>query len=170
MTTFFLSPLIVPGVVMGFALLIFFSSIYELSGLVRLIAGHTLLIVPYTIRTTLAGLVGIGKNLTEAAQSLGATEQQAFWDITFPLARTGIVAGAVFAFAFSMDDVAASIFLTDSTNVTLPVAMVSMMRTSYDPTIAAASALLVLFTILIVLLLDWVVGLNRIVGQGIYRT
>ena len=61
--------------------------------------------VPYTIGNTIAGLVGISPSLTEAALSLGAKECAAFWEITFPLARTGIIAGTIFAFAFSMDDV-----------------------------------------------------------------
>ena len=70
--------------------------------------------MPYTIRATLAGLAGIDRSLTEAALILGATERRAFWDVTFPLARTGIVSGAIFAFAVSMDDVAVSIMLTDA--------------------------------------------------------
>ena len=65
-----------------------------------LLGGHIIITAPYTIRTTLAGLVGISPSLTEAALSLGANERDAFWEITFPLARTGIIAGTVFAFAF----------------------------------------------------------------------
>ena len=75
--------------------------------------------------------------------SLGANERQAFWDVTFPLARTGIVAGAIFAFAFSMDDVVISLFLSDPTTYTLPVALISMMRANFDLTIAAAAVMLI---------------------------
>ena len=80
-----------------------------------------------------------------------------------------MVAGAVFAFAFSMDDIAASIFLSDPTSVTLPIAMVSMMRTTFDLSIAAGAVMLVLLTVILILLLDRMVGLNRLVGQGMYR-
>lgn len=166
---FFLSPLMVPGVVIGFSLLLFFALIGVFDGFTRLLAGHVIITLPYTIRTTLAGLVGINRSLTEAALSLGANERQAFWDITFPLGKTGMVAGAVFAFAFSMDDVAASIFLVDPTSVTLPVAMVSMMRTKFDLSIAAGAVMLVALTVCLIVLLDRMVGLNRVVGQGMYR-
>ena len=166
---FFLSPLMVPGVVIGFSLLLFFSLIGVFDGFARLLGGHIIITLPYTIRTTLAGLVGINRSFTEAALSLGANERQAFWEVTFPLGKTGMVAGAVFAFAFSMDDVAASIFLTDPTSVTLPVAMVSMMRTTFDLSIAAGSVMLVVLTVLLILVLDRMVGLGRVVGQGMYR-
>lgn len=166
---FFLSPLMVPGVVIGFSLLLFFALLGVFDGFARLLGGHIIITLPYTIRTTLAGLVGINRSLTEAALSLGANERQAFWEITFPLGRTGMVAGAVFAFAFSMDDVAASIFLTDPKAVTLPVAMVSMMRSTFDLSIAAGAVMLVALTVLLILALDRMVGLNRLVGQGMYR-
>lgn len=166
----FLSPLVVPAVVIGFALLLFFALIGVFDGFTRLLGGHIIITLPYTVRTTLAGLVGIRKTLTEAAMSLGATERQAFWDVTFPLARTGIVAGAVFAFAFSMDDVAVSLFLTSPGTYTLPVAMVSMMRTNFDLTIAAAAVVLMLFTVGLIFILDWIVGLDKLIGRGVFRS
>ncbi len=168
--TIFLSPLVIPAVVIGFSLLLFFALIGVFQGYPRLLAGHIIITFPYTVRTTLAGLTGIRRNLTEAAMTLGATERQAFWDVTFPLARTGMVAGAVFAFAFSMDDVAVSLFLTSPETYTLPVAMVSMMRTNFDLTIAAASVILMLFTIGLIIVLDAVVGLERVIGGGVYRS
>ena len=166
----FLSPLVVPTVVIGFALLIFFSVVGVFDGFARLLGGHIIITIPYTIRTTLASLVGIRPSMVEAALSLGATERQAFWDITFPLARTGIIAGAVFAFAFSMDDVAVSLFLADPHSYTLPVALMSMMRAHFDLTIAAAAVMLVVFTLVLIVVLDRMVGLDRLIGQGIYRS
>jgi putative spermidine/putrescine transport system permease protein len=165
----FLSPLIVPAVVVGFALLLFFSQIGIYDGFTRLIGAHIIIIFPYTLRATLAGLVGINPRLTEAALSLGANERQAFRDVTLPLARTGIIAGAVMGFAFSFDEVAVSLFLVDPSSNTLPVALVSMMRANFDLTVAAASTMLVAFTLVLILVLDRVVGLDRIVGQGVYR-
>lgn len=168
--SFFLSPLVVPAVVIGFALLLFFALIGVFDGFTRLVGAHIIITFPYTVRTTLAGLVGIRKTLTEAAMSLGATEVQAFWDVTFPLARTGIVTGAVFAFAFSMDDVAVSLFLTSPGTYTLPVAMVSMMRTNFDLTIAAAAVVMMMFTFVLILVLDRVIGLEKLIGKGIFRS
>ena len=168
--TFFLSPLVVPAVVIGFALLLFFALFGVFAGLPRLLGGHIIITFPYTVRTTLAGLVGIRKSLTEAALSLGANERQAFWDITFPLARTGMVAGLIFAFAFSMDDVAVSMFLTSPQVYTLPVAMVSMMRTNFDLTIAAGAVVLMVFTVAAIFILDRIFGLDRLIGQGIFKS
>ena len=167
---FFMSPLVVPPVVIGFALLFFLSQIGVFEGFVRLLAGHVIITVPYAIRATLGSLVGIRRSLTEAALILGANERQAFWEVTFPLARTGIIVGAVFAFAVSMDDVAVSIFLTDSTTYTLPVALISVMRANFDLTIAAVAVMLVVFTVVLIVCLDRLVGLDRIIGQGIYRS
>jgi len=165
----FLSPLIVPPVVTGFALLLFLSHIGLINGFGRLLCGHIIITVPYTIRATLAALAGIDRSLTEAALILGATERRAFWDITIPLARTGIVSGAIFAFAVSMDDVAVSIMLTDAKTYTLPIALISSMRANFDLTIAAASVMLMLVTLVLILILDKFVGLNRVIGQGVFR-
>ena len=164
-----LSPLVVPGVVLGFGLLLLFSYAGVTNGFTRLLCGHVIITMPYTIRTTLAGLVGIKKSYIEAAVILGATERQAFFDIVLPLARTGIVAGAIFAFAFSLDDVAVSVFLADTGHMTLPVALISLMRASFDMSIAAVAVLVLLFTVVLVVL-DRAVGMDRIIGQGIYRS
>jgi len=169
LATLFLSPLIVPAVVFGFALLMFFSLLGIFEGFPRMIGGHIIITIPYTVRTTLAGLVGIRKTLTEAAMSLGANERQAFWDVTLPLAKTGIVTGAIFAFAFSMDDVAVSLFLSDPNTYTLPVAMISMMRAKFDMTISAAAVLLVMVTLALLVVLDRTIGLDKLLGQGVYR-
>jgi len=166
----FLSPLIVPGVVTGFALLIFFARTGVDNTFLRLLAGHILITFPYAIRTVLAALAGIQRSLPEVAQSLGASPFKAFWTVTFPLARTGVAAGAIFAFVFSIDDVAVSIFLSDPDRYTLPVALVSMLHANFDLTIAAVAVLLMGASIALMLLLDWIVGLDRVVGAGYYRT
>ena len=166
----FLSPLLVPPVVIGFALLLFLSHLGLVNGFVRLLCGHIIITAPYTIRATLAGLSGIDRSLTEAALILGATERRAFWDVTFPLARTSIVSGAIFAFAVSMDDVAVSIMLTDANTYSLPVALISSMRANFDLSIAAASVMLMLVTLALILILDKFVGLNRVIGQGVFRS
>jgi putative spermidine/putrescine transport system permease protein len=167
--SFFLSPLVVPPVVTGFALLLFLSKIGLIDGFARLLCGHVIITLPYTIRATLAALAGIDRSYTEAALVLGANERRAFWDITFPLARTGIVSGAIFAFAVSMDDVAVSIMLTDAKTYTLPIALISSMRANFNLSIAAASLMLMAMTMLLIAFLERLVGLNRAIGQGVFR-
>jgi putative spermidine/putrescine transport system permease protein len=169
MTSVFLSPLIVPPVVTGFAILIFLSNFGVVNGFARLICGHLIITIPYTIRATLAGVLGIDKSLTEAALTLGARERNAFWDITFPLARTGVICGGIFAFVVSLDDVAISIMLTDAKTYTLPVALISSMRANFDLTLAAVSVLLMLLTLGLIFALEKIVGLNQVIGQGSFR-
>lgn len=169
LTALLFAPLVVPGVVVGFSLVMLFGFVGIENGFLRLLLGHVLISVPYAVRTTLASLVGIHRSLPEAAASLGASEFPAFWDVTFPLARTGIFAGAVFALAFSFDDVPMSIFLSGPDAFTFPVALLGSMRSSFNLSIAAAAMLLVAFTVLLVVLLDRLVGIERVVGQGIYR-
>jgi putative spermidine/putrescine transport system permease protein len=169
LTSLLLSPLIVPPVVIGFALLLFLSRLGLVNGFWRLLCGHIIITVPYTIRATLAGLSGIDPVLTEAALALGATERHAFRDVTLPLARTGIVSGTIFAFAVSMDDVSVSIMLTDSRTYTLPIALVSSMRANFDLSIAAASVMLTGLTFMLIVVLDRLVGVNRAIGQGMFR-
>jgi putative spermidine/putrescine transport system permease protein len=170
LVSLFLSPLVVPPVVTGFALLLFLSHLGVIDGFTRLLCGHIIITAPYTIRATLTGLAGIDRSLTEAALILGATERKAFWDVTFPLARTSIVSGAIFAFAVSMDDVAVSIMLTDAKTYTLPVALISSMRANFDLSIAAASVMLMTLTAILILILEKSVGLNRVIGQGVFRS
>src|SRR5436190_22170730 len=169
LVTLFLSPLIVPGVVIGFALLIFYARSGMESTFLRLLGAHVLITFPYAIRTVLAALGGIRPSLAEVAQSLGASPTRAFWTVTFPLARTGVAAGAIFAFVFSLDDVAVSIFLSDPERYTLPVALVSMLHANFDLTIAAVAALIIASSIALMFLLDWVAGLDRVVGASYYR-
>ncbi|MGF7160786.1 putative spermidine/putrescine transport system permease protein [Rhodoligotrophos appendicifer] len=169
LSVLFLSPLVVPGVVIGFSLLLFFSRTAVAGDLVKILIAHVLLTLPYTIRASLAAMAGINANIIDAALSLGATEGQALRKVILPLARTGIVTGFIFAFCFSLDDVAVTIFLTSPTVYTLPVALVSNMKSNFDLTIAAASIMLMLFALVVILVLDRVVGIEAVMGKGMYR-
>ncbi len=165
LTSIFLSPLVVPGVVVGVALLLFYSELGIGSRLLRLIGAHVLITFPYALRTTLASISAIPRTMSEAAQNLGANDRQTLATITLPLARTGIAAGAIFAFAFSFDDVAVSLFLSDADTYTLPVALINIMYANLDLTIAAAAMLQVVFVIAIALVLDKLVGVEEVVGS-----
>jgi putative spermidine/putrescine transport system permease protein len=165
----FLSPKFVPTVVIGFAILAYASAIHVFDPFTRLVMGHVVITLPFTVRATLASLVGIKRSLVEAAISLGAPPWRAFLDVTLPLARTGVVAGALMAFVLSFDEVAVSLFLSDAFTQTLPIALVAEMRANLNLTVAAVSTIFAAITVAIVLFLDWTAGLDRVVGQGIYR-
>ncbi|MGO8396329.1 ABC transporter permease, partial [Rhizobium ruizarguesonis] len=87
-----------------------------------------------------------------------------------PLMRTGVVTGAIFAFAISMDAVSISLFLSDPSATTLPVTLVRNMRAAFDLTIAAAAVVLIAVTALLIVVLDHVVGVDTGVGQGLVRS
>lgn len=167
--TLFLSPKFVPTVVIGFSMLGFTATIHIFDAFTRLVMGHVVITIPFTVRATLAGLVGIRRSLGEAAISLGAPPWRAFLDITLPLARTGIIAGALMAFVLSFDEVAVSIFLTDAFNQTLPIALVAEMRANLNLTVAAVSTVFATIAVLIVLFLDRAIGLDNVIGKGMYR-
>lgn len=168
--TAFLSPKFVPTVVVGFSILALSALLGIRDGWWRLLAGHVIITLPFTLRATLAALVGIRRSLVEAAMILGATEPRAYLDVVLPLARTGVLSGALFAFVLSFDEVAVSLFLSDPFTTTLPVALVAEMRANLNLTIAAVSTLFVAFTAVAILVLDRLVGLDRIIGYGIYRS
>jgi putative spermidine/putrescine transport system permease protein len=167
--TLFLSPKFVPTVVVGFSILGFASAIGIFDPFTRLVMGHVIITIPFTIRATLAALVGIRRSMVEAAISLGASPLRAFLDVSLPLAQTGIVAGALMAFVLSFDEVAVSLFLSDAFTQTLPIALVAEMRANLNLTVAAVATIFAAATLLIVLFLDRTVGLDRVVGQGMYR-
>ncbi len=166
----FLSPLVVPPVVIGFGLLLFLARLGVVDGMARLMVGHLIITLPYAIRASLASLTGYDTTLTEAALVLGATDRQAFWSVTLPLIRTGIITGAIFTFAISMDDVSVSLFLSDPSATTLPVTLISNMRAAFDLSIAAAAVLLMGVTVVLIILLDRFVGFDRVLGQGLFRS
>src|SRR5258708_2121468 len=165
----FLSPKFVPTVVIGFSILGFASAIQVFDPFARLIMGHVVITIPFTVRATLASLIGIRRSLVEAAISLGAPPWRAFLDVTLPLARPRIVAGGLMAFVLSFDEVAVSLFLSDAFTQTLPIALVAEMRANLNRTVAAVSTIFSAATVLIVFFLYRTVGLDRVVGQGMYR-
>jgi putative spermidine/putrescine transport system permease protein len=167
--TLFLSPRFVPTVVIGFSILGFSSTIHVFDPFTRLVMGHVVITLPFTFRATLASLVGIPRSMGEAALSLGATPWRAFLGITLPLARTGIIAGALMAFVLSFDEVAVSIFLTDAFTQTLPIALVAEMRANLNLTVAAVSTVFAGIAVLVVIFLDRAAGLDNIIGRGMYR-
>ncbi|SFN96940.1 putative spermidine/putrescine transport system permease protein [Bradyrhizobium sp. Rc3b] len=168
-TTMFLSPLVLPGVIIGFGLLMFFAAFHQLPAFLKLFAGHLIITLPFTIRMTLVGLAGISQTLREAALSLGANERQVFFTITLPLTKNGIAAGAIFAFATSMDDVTISLFLSDFQTYTLPLALTTLIKSNFDLTIAAAAVAMISLTLVLLIVLDRVLGLERAMGHGANR-
>lgn len=165
LNTLVLSPIVVPGVITGAALLnMLYGYLRLYTALPNLIIGYTILTMPYVVRTVSASLVGFNRTLEEAAQILGADEIKTFFKITLPIIKPGIVAGAIFAFSVSWGDVNLAAFLTDAHTTTFPVALMGYMRYYSNPAIAAASVFLMGVTAVLIIIIERTVGFEKFVG------
>ncbi|WP_039790459.1 ABC transporter permease [Herbaspirillum huttiense] len=163
----FLSPLIIPHLVLGVALLRLFSVVGGAGSFGWLVLAHSLVVTPYTMRLIMAALIGFDRSAEHAALSLGATRSTVFLRITLPMILPGITGGWLLAFINSFDEVTMSIFVTSPSTVTLPVRMYMYATESIDPMMAAVSALMVGITAVAMIILDRVYGLDRVlVGRS----
>jgi putative spermidine/putrescine transport system permease protein/spermidine/putrescine transport system permease protein len=144
-------PFLMPPVISGLALLIFFREINFERSLVTVIIGHTVFVLAIVYRTVLTRLQSLSNSLLEASYDLGATRWQTFWRIIMPNLSSAMIGGAILAFALSFDETMITILVT-GTQSTLPVRLWAMMRLGFSPDINALVALILIFTILLCVL------------------
>lgn len=159
--TFFLSPLMVPGVIFGLAAVRFAASIGWNASFQALLCAHIVIATTYVIRTVLSSLIGFDMSIEEAARDLGANPWTTFWKVTFPIIRPAIIVAGLFSFITSMDETTVSVFLIGGRFITLPVRVFSQLEFGLEPTITAISSLLVIFALIILFVIDRVIGLNK---------
>jgi len=150
-----ISPMVVPVVIVGVACYLAFAPLGIGNSYWGLIITHAALGVPFVIITVSATLQGFDFNLVRAAQSLGASPLLAFFRVTLPMIAPGVISGALFAFATSFDEVVVTLFLAGPEQATLPRQMFSGIRENLSPTIAAAATLLIGFSVVLLLTLEW---------------
>jgi putative spermidine/putrescine transport system permease protein len=148
-TALFLSPLIVPVIVVAIGIYYAFSHYGLIGSPLGLVLAHTCLAVPFVVTSVSASLAGLDRRLEQAAASLGATPWGIFRQVTLPLIRPGVLVGALFAFITSFDELVVALFLSGSGAVTLPRRMWDDLRFAIDPTIAAVSTLTIVLTALL---------------------
>lgn len=164
-----LMPLIVPGVVLGTAMYVFQVEaengldVDVLGTFYALVAGHSVIIIPWVVRLVTASLAGVDRSIEEAAQNLGANAFVTFWRITLPAIRPGIVAGALFGFVTSFGNLEMSLFLCGPGRTTLPIVVLQYLEWKIDPTIAAVSVVQILLIGIAMLITDRYVKLARVV-------
>jgi putative spermidine/putrescine transport system permease protein len=156
------APLTVPGIVIGIAMLIYFSRVGLGGSFVSLLAAHVVLVLPFVVLIVSSGLQAFDRSIEEAARSLGAGRVTAFVTVTLPLIKGSVLAAAVFAFITSFDEVVVTLFLAGPRMMTLPVRIFQYIEYNSDPLVAAVSTVLVVFTVAVVLIVDRVVGFNRL--------
>lgn len=155
-----LSPLVVPLLVTGVALLQVFSMLGSHATFLQLIVGHMVICLPYVVRAVTASLMLVNRNLEDAAAVLGAPPLTVARKVIWPQVRPGVLAGSVFAFIVSFDDYPISMWLADGNHFPIPLYLDSQIQLSFDPSIAAISSLMILFALLLVLLIEKVFGIS----------
>ncbi|MBI2846435.1 MAG: ABC transporter permease [Chloroflexi bacterium] len=161
---FFLSPLILPLVLIGVALLQFYSLVGIRASIFTLLVGHIIITAPYVVRLVSVGLAGFDRNLELAARNLGASAWETFRRITLPIIMTGVVAGAAFAFIVSFGDVTLTVFITSPKVVTLPVRIFAYLEIRYDTFIFALGSMMIVFAAIAMVIIERAVGLGRVFG------
>ena len=163
LSAFFLSPLVIPGVVLGIGVLIFYAAVGLPINVWGFVLTHVLISAPYVVRTTLASLARFDRSLEEASMSLGADDLRTKVAVTLPAIRPGLLAGGIFAFMTSFDNVPVSVFLATPRMMPLPVKMYADLDShGLDPVFTAVSTVLIVATLGLTLLLDRHVGLDRL--------
>jgi spermidine/putrescine transport system permease protein len=145
-------PIAVPWLIIGTAMLIFFFWVGIGRGTPAVVVGHVALALPYVVVVVGARLKTFDMQLEEAARSLGASPWEITRHVTLPWVASGVVAGALFAFAVSFDQFVVSYFLARPGDSTLPVVIYTAIRKGFTPEINAISTIIIIVSMLVMLL------------------
>lgn len=168
-STLLLAPITVPGIALGLAVFILLIAIDEQLGsalagsLLGLALAHMMITTPWVVRLCLASLVTHDRTAEEAAASLGAHPIKVIWRVTLPAMRPGIIAGALFAFVISFENLELALFLTSPGVTTLPVAVLQYLEYHVDPLVAAVAVAQVIGVGVVLVVLDRFVRLGQVV-------
>jgi len=149
-------PLVLPEILMGLSLLLFFVAVRVQLGLWTIFVAHVTFCLSYVAMTVLARLQDFDYSIVEAAQDLGAGWRVTVLKVLLPMLAPGILAGGLLAFTLSIDDFVISFFVAGPGATTLPIKIYSMIKYGKPPMINALSALLLLVTFLCVLVSQWI--------------
>ncbi|MBT0957040.1 ABC transporter permease [Alphaproteobacteria bacterium KMM 3653] len=157
------SPIIVPGIIVGLALLRYLVIPLNFTVTMALFLAHTALVLPYAVRVVSSSLNNLRSDMEEAAVLLGCSRVQAFTKVVLPNIRGGVLAAFILGFVTSFNQVPVSLFLSGPGVRTLPIDMLAYMEITYDPSVAALSALLAFMSLAIVFVAERLLGFSRYV-------
>ena len=157
------APIIVPGIIVGLALLRYFVVPFGIGITLALLLAHTALILPYAVRVVSASLTNLRSDIEEAAVLLGSSRLGAFFRVVLPNIRGGILSAFILGFVTSFNQVPVSLFLSGPGVRTLPIDMLGYMEIVFDPSVAALSSLLAFLSIGIVFMAERFLGFSRYV-------
>lgn len=161
---FAMSPLMVPPVVLGVALLRFLTLIHIQGTFLGLVLTHTVVVGPYVLRMLLAGVAGLDRTAERAAVSLGASAFTTFRRVTLPMLMAGLVGGWILAFAASFDELTVSIFVSSPQVTPLSIRLFNHIAQTTDPLVASVSAIIMAISTVLLILLDRIYGIDRLFG------
>lgn len=165
LSAFFLSPLLVPAVVFGIAMLQFVNRLGLYNSLAGLVLAHAVIVAPYAMRSLEVTLRTVPEEMEWAAMVLGSNRWRTLWRVTLPLCARGLVTAFLFCFLLSFSDVTVTIFMAGPSLQTLPVRLYTYMSDRVDPTVAAVSSLVVLISLALVLAVGLLGGVKRLVAR-----
>ena len=157
------APIIVPGIIVGLALLRYLVVPLNFTVTLALFFAHTALVLPYAVRVVSSSLNNLRSDMEEAAVLLGCSRIGAFMKVVLPNIRSGVLAAFILGFVTSFNQLPVSLFLSGPGVRTLPIDMLSYMEITYDPSVAALSALLAFLSVAIVFIAEKFLGFSRYV-------
>lgn len=160
--SFMLSPLMIPQVVMGIALLYVFTSMGIIGSVTGLVIGHMIVSFPYVIRTVGVSLSNLDPKVERASMSLGAGPVRTFFRVTLPLIKPGIVAGGVFSAVTSFGEVSISLFVASPSNMTVPVRIFNYIDQTFDPSVNAISVIFIAVAVIALVIIERTIGLTKV--------
>lgn len=146
-------PMVLPEVIIGISMLIFFSAVNVPLGMATIFIAHTTFCLPFVFLMVLARLDEFDFSIIEAAHDLGATERQTLFKVTLPAITPGILSGFLMAITMSLEDFVITFFVSGPGSTTLPLYVFSMVRYGISPVINALSFIMILGTMGIAFLL-----------------
>jgi len=161
---FFLSPLLVPAVVFGIAMLQFVNALGLYNNLLGLVLAHAVVVTPYAMRSLEVTLRTVPEEMEWAAMVLGSSRLATLLRVTLPVCARGLVTAFLFCFLLSFSEVTLTIFMAGPSLQTLPVRLYTYMSDRVDPTVAAVSSLVVLISLALVLGVGLLGGVRRLIG------
>lgn len=144
--------IVIPEIIMGIALLIYFAQLQISFGIGTLVLSHATFSIPFVIIVVKARLAGFDSSIEDAAMDLGANKFQVFFTIILPMILPGILSGAMLAFVLSFDDVIINFFVSGPQSTTLPIKIFSMLRFGLSPEINALCTVMLLITFIILVI------------------
>ncbi|MBP1852809.1 putative spermidine/putrescine transport system permease protein [Rhizobium halophytocola] len=163
-----MSPLAVPQIVKGVAIVLFLSRLgwQAQLGMPALVAGHLVLALPFVTRMIATSLYGFDRRLDRAAQILGASRLQRLWHVLLPMVRPGILSGVTFAFVLSFNNIPLSVFLATPGHTTLPITVINYLEYSLNPVMAAVNIASMMFILAVIFLFERIGGFSAQLHGG----